>query len=50
MNILKGVHRMEQLVHPLMISFSYLHHLTFTHTLVASTAAVHENLSGGLQT
>ena len=33
-----------------MIYFSYLHHLTLTHTLVASTAAVHENLSGGLQT
>ena len=33
-----------------MIYFSYLHHLTLTHTLVASTAAVHENLSGDLQT
>ena len=30
--------------------FFFLHHLTLTYTLVASTAAVHENLSGGLQT
>ena len=33
-----------------MIYFSYLHHSTLTHILMASTAAVRETLSGGLQT